>query len=147
MIRPISDILRFNNLNCEINAVYHVVSVRLGISDSAMQILYTVCCIDGNCTITDVCKMTGISKQTINSSLRNLESDGIIRLEKCGRRKQIRLTDKGEKLTETTVQLVIEAENRVFSQWTAEERQQYILLTQKYLEMFSIETEGLGADK
>lgn len=146
MIKPDSEMLRFNNLNSEIAALYHEAAVKLGISDSAMQILYTVCCFENDCIISDVCRMTGISKQTINSSLRKLEEDGILYLEQCGgRKKYIRLTEKGELLADKTARKIIEIENRIFARWSDEEKKMYIALTRKYLEMFREET-GIGGE-
>lgn len=139
MIKLNSEILRFNNLNSEIYAVYHEAAVKLNISDSVMQILYTVCCHENECTIRDICRETGISKQTINSSLRNLERDGILYLEKRGRLKCVCLTEKGEQLVEQTAAKIIKAENSIFDRWTKEEKETYIELTRKFLEMMRTE--------
>ena len=38
----INDMKRFNHLISEIDAVYHEAALKLGLSDSAMLILYTV---------------------------------------------------------------------------------------------------------
>lgn len=143
MIKLNSEILRFNNLISEISALYHEASVKLGISDSAMQILYTVCSSESDCIISDVCRMTGISKQTVNSSLRNLEKNGILYLEQCGGRKRfIRLTEKGQQLADKTARKLIEIENRIYEKWSTDENEQYIALTKKYLEMFREELNG-----
>ena len=48
MIKSNSEMIRFNNLNSEIFALYHEASVKLGLSDSAMQIFYTVCSSENN---------------------------------------------------------------------------------------------------
>ncbi|MDE7293551.1 MAG: hypothetical protein K2N72_03910, partial [Oscillospiraceae bacterium] len=41
---------RFNDLHLEINAAYHEAALRLGLSDSAFHVLYTVCC-EGECFV------------------------------------------------------------------------------------------------
>jgi len=66
----------FNLLLSEIDAAYHDAALRLGLSDSAMLILYTICWCDGECLLSDI--TSGASKQTINSALRKLEADNII---------------------------------------------------------------------
>lgn len=143
MIKLNSDMLRFNNLISEISALYHEASVRLGVSDSAMQILYTVCSSESDCIISDVCRMTGISKQTVNSSLRNLEKNGVLYLERCGGRKRIiRLTEKGQQLADKTARKLIEVENKIFAKWSTDDKEQYISLTKKYLETFREELSG-----
>lgn len=125
---------RFNHLNGEIEAVYHEISLRLGLSDSASKILYTICNEGDSCLLNDICKLSGLSKQTINSALRKLEADGILYLKQAdGRKKRVCLTEQGKCLAEKTAMRIIEAENEIFAGWTAEERKTYLALTQKYL--------------
>ena len=68
---------RFNYLIVETDAVYHEAALKLGLSDSALQILYTVCDYDGGdaCPLQEISRRTGISKQTINSAIRKLEKE------------------------------------------------------------------------
>ena len=80
---------------------------------------------------------SGASKQTINSALRKLESEGIVYLETVeGRKKKVYLTENGRKLAGNTVLRVIEAENEIFASWSDEEKSIYIDLTQRYLAQF-----------
>lgn len=145
MIEMNNEIKRFNHLTSEINAAYHETAVKFGISDSAMQILYTLCSCGEPCPISEVCHLTGISKQTINSALRKLEQEGIIRLEQGGgRNKLILLTEKGKALSARTAIKIIEIENRIFDCWTKKEREVYLSLTQEYLDLFRKETEKLN---
>ena len=67
---------RFNMLSSEIDSAYHAASRKLGISDSAMMILYALCEGGGECMLSDVTSCIG--KQTVNSALRRLEADGIV---------------------------------------------------------------------
>lgn len=140
MIMMNREMKRFNHLISEINALYHEAALKLGISDSAMNILYTVCSKDDVCLISDVCRLTGISKQTINSALRKLEEDGIVYLEAYdGRHKSIHLTESGETLAGQTAMKIIEIENKVFEAWPKDRRKLYLTLTQEYLDMFQNE--------
>lgn len=54
---------RINNLLAETDAVYHQASLRLGIADSTMRILYTILDNGERCLLSDVYKQSGISKQ------------------------------------------------------------------------------------
>ena len=144
MIAINNELKRFNHLTSEINSVYHGSAVKFGISDSAMQILYTVCSEGSSCMISDVCRLTGISKQTINSALRKLEQGDYIRLEKPGNKnKRIVLTENGKALAERTAAKVIATENEIFGSWSDEKKNMYISLTKEYLDMFRKEAEKL----
>ena len=80
---------QFNYLLSEIDAVYLEASQKLCLSDSAMQILYVISNHREECLLSEIYRLSGISKQTINSALRKLEADGIVRLESlAGRRKR-----------------------------------------------------------
>lgn len=126
---------RFNLLVSEIDTVYHDAALKLGMSDSTMLVLYTLCTCDGECMLGDI--TSGASKQTINSALRKLEAEGIVYLEVFkGRKKRVYLTKKGRQLAGKTVLKVIEAENEIFASWSEEEKSIYIDLTQRYLADF-----------
>lgn len=125
----------FNFLISQIDVVYHEVALKLGITDSAMLILYALCSNNGECMLGDI--ISGASKQTINSALRKLEVDKIIYLKTfSGRKKKVYLTEKGKVLVKDTVLRVIKVENDIFSSWSDEERGIYIGLTQRYLRDF-----------
>ena len=128
---------RFNYLSNEIDNAYHEAALKCGLSDSAMIILYTICNNGEECLLSDVTQLSGISKQTINSSIRRLEEDDVVYLETLGRRKKkICLTDKGRVLVNDTVFKIIRIENEIFDSWTTEEQKLYIELTQRYLSDF-----------
>lgn len=128
---------RFNYLTSEIDAAYHEAALKLGLSDSAMQILYAICNNGDGCLLSDICRLSGTSKQTINSALRKLEAEDVVYLKTfSGRKKMVCLTDKGKILMKNTVLRVVEIENEIFGSWTEAERKIYIDLTQKYLSSF-----------
>lgn len=128
---------RFNYLATEIDAAYHEVAWKLGLTDSAMQILYTICNYGDECLLSDITRLSGISKQTINSALRKLEREHIVYLENSmGRKKKVILTDEGKELIKKTVLPLIQIENDIFGSWTKEERDLYLELTQRYLLSF-----------
>ena len=126
---------RFNQLITQIDAVYHDVALKLGISDSTLRILYTVCWCGGECQLSEI--TSGVSKQTINSALRKLEADNIVYLKAFeGRKKKVCLTDKGYDFVKDTVLRLIAIENAIFDSWSDEERTAYMELTKRYLSTF-----------
>ena len=139
---------RFNYLLSETTTVYHDAAARLGLSYRVMQILYTVCS-DGDglrCPLSDVCRQTGISKQTVNSALRRLEAEGLAYLERTGgKRKDVCLTEAGTALAGRTAARIMEAENAVFASWPQEDVEAYLALTAKYLAAFREQTQTLPA--
>ena len=68
---------QYTYLAGEINALYHEAAVKTGISDSVQNILYVLCEKGGKCLQSEISRLTGISRQTINSAIRKLEKEGI----------------------------------------------------------------------
>lgn len=125
---------RFNYITSEMNAAYHEATVKLGLSDSAMIVLYTVCICGDGCPIGDILHHSGISKQTVNSSLRKLERNGILTLAAVdGKQKKVMLTEHGKSLAESTAMRVIRIENAIFDFWSEEEQKTFLELNQRYL--------------
>ena len=117
---------RFNYLISEIDSVYHEAALKLGLSDSAMSILYAICDNGEGCLLQEICFYTGISKQTINSALRKLEKEGIVYLELLNAKsKKVYLTDKGRELAEKTAFRVLQMEDESY--------EKYRELTESYL--------------
>ena len=135
----------YNLLTSEIDEAYHNASLKLGLSDSAMMILYALCSRENPCPLLEIAKLTGISRQTIHSAIKKLEAQGILTLESPGgRRKLVRLTEEGMELAEKTAGRLIKIEKEIFDSWTGEELEQYIRLTGRYLEQFREKTGRLG---
>jgi len=89
-----SRIHRINYLNAEIDALYHHASLKSGLSDSASMVLYTIYYNGENCLLSDIYKKSGISRQTVNSAIHNLEKKHIVYLEQhTDRAKKDVLTD------------------------------------------------------
>lgn len=125
---------RSTYLQSEIDGVYHEIAQKMGLSDSAMIILYTLQMHDGACSLQTVCKRSGLTKQTVNSALRKLEREGTVYLAPDGARsKRVCLTEAGKALAGRTVCRLMTAENEIFASWTEEETKQYLALTESYL--------------
>ena len=120
---------------CETNAVYHELAQALDLSDSVMQVLYTALTGGGSCTVREVCFLTGISKQTLNSALRKMESDGLLRLEAVdGKQKRICLTEAGLALANKTALVELDMETAILDSWPEEDREAYLRLMKRYLD-------------
>lgn len=129
-----SELKRFNYLLGELQAAYHDASVKLGVSDSVSNILYTICDAGGKCPIHAICSQTGLSKQTVNSALRNLENDGVVYLEAADKKtKNVCLTDAGKQFADRTAMRIIEMENEILQSWDRQDVKNYLSLTEKYL--------------
>ena len=126
---------RYNYLVGEIDATYHEISTRLGLSDSVMRILYTICDNGTDCPLQKICRLTGLSKQTINSALRKLENEGVIYLEPLGpKNKNVCLTESGKRMAEQTAGRIMMMENAIFASWPREDMERYVALTETYLQ-------------
>ena len=139
-----AEVKRYNYLISEIEAVYHEAALRFGLSDSAMMTLYVLSGQGGTCALADLPYYTGLTKQTLNSAVRKLEAEGVLESVAVGaRKKELRLTDTGKQLCAKTVERLIEAENALFEAWKPEERQLYLALTKRYLDMIRVKVKEL----
>lgn len=107
---------QYTYLAGEINALYHEAAVKMGISDSIQNILYVICeRRENRCLQSEISRLTGISRQTINSAIRKLEKDEIVYLEQGkGRNTIVCLTEKGKKFALEKVYPLFEVENKIW---------------------------------
>lgn len=126
---------RLNYSISELGSVYHDIACKFGISDSVMAVLYGMSLMNGKCPLNDICRMSGIPKQTINSAIRKLENDEMIYLEnRNGKAKTLFFTEKGKDFADKTVIHLISAENRILKSWSENDADLYIKLNQRYAE-------------
>ena len=71
-----ADMNRFNSLITQTDSIYREAAFKLGLTYSAMMVLYAVFNNGGSCPISDICAF-GINKQTVNSALRKLETEAV----------------------------------------------------------------------
>lgn len=135
---------RFNYLFGETEAAYHEVSLKMGYPDSAMKILYAICDNGGSCPLRTIRRRSGLSKQTMNSAIRKLEAEDILRLELDGARAKIAfLTAHGQTVAEATAMRILEIEKDIFARWSEEEVETYLRLTEQFLTNFRERTAHL----
>ena len=129
-----ADLNRINLIMGETDGVYHDAAVRLGLSDSAMRILYAIRTQGSGCELSLLPRLTGLTKQTINSSLRKLEQEEILTLSPSeGRKKRLVLTEKSEGLIANTIVRLMALENAIFDSWPEQDMQLFLELNQRYL--------------
>ena len=125
----------FNQIYKKTNEIYHDIALRLGLSDSAFDILYSISELGDGCLQKDICNATCIPKQTIHSSIRQMEKSGYLTLSSGkGRSMHITLTDLGKNLLERTIYPVMQMEDEAFHCMTDEECQQMLALFGKYIQ-------------
>lgn len=123
----------YNHIYKEANDIYHEIARKLQLSDSALDIFYTIFEMGDNCLQRDICKASCMPKQTVNSSIRKLQTDGYLTLSPGkGRSMHIHLTASGQKLIQEKLVPLIRIENDAFEDMTVEECEQLIHLNAKY---------------
>lgn len=126
-------IYRINCLTEDIDSLYHQAALKLGVSDSVLFILYMTYVNGEKCLLYDIYKLSGISKQTINSAIRKLENEEIVHLEKHnGKTKMVCFTEKGKSFAEQTAAKLLETECNAFRDWSEEEIDIYLRLIEKH---------------
>lgn len=126
---------RINYLITETDAAYHDLARVFGLSDSVLMIFYALTDADGQCPLASIYRQTGCSKQTINSALRKLEAEKLVYLRPAdGKSKIVCLTERGAALAGRTAGVIQRAENEIYASWPEGELQEYLRLTQKYLD-------------
>lgn len=124
---------RYNLLLSEMDAAYHDMAVRCGLSDSALRVLYTISAEGESCALSQICESTYMSKQTLHSAIRKLEAEGFVTLEnETSRRKRVCLTAQGKALAQRTALPLMEIENNIFMGWSEEEWTTYFRLTERF---------------
>lgn len=125
---------RYNYLFGETGMAYHEISLKLGLPDSAISVLYAILERGDRCLLREICHYTGMSKQTVNSSLRKLEAERVLYLELVdGKNKMVCLTEDGKALAERTAGRVLALEDEIFASWPQEDVQRYLELTERFL--------------
>lgn len=112
----------FNHIYKEFNEIYHEATLKMGLSDSAFDILYSIVDLGDGCSQSDICKYSCLSKQTVNSSIKKMSSLNYLTFKPGkGRVMQIFLTDKGRQLLDEKIYPIIKKENEAFLCMTDEE--------------------------
>lgn len=125
----------YNNLFRLGNELYHNVAVKMGMSDSAFDILYALDDLGDGCLQKDVCATAGMTKQTVSTSVHKLERAGVVELRiERGRGTHLYLTQAGRALVEERIRPMVAAEEAAFADMAPRERIELLRLSRAYLE-------------
>ena len=137
----------FQQLNYSASRIanaYHEAARRLELSDSELDILYTLCTHAPGCCQSAIYKETGASRSTVNSAIRKMEKAELLYLTPGqGRNTQVYLTEKGQALAESTVRRLIALEKVIYESWTPEERETFLRLNRDYAEKLAAQVRTL----
>ncbi len=122
---------RFNKTFYYTDNLYRLISKKLDIPYSHYLILYLVRSETCLPYCQKIVEETGEPKQTINSSLKKLEKEGIIELVKENKLKRICLTSNGIKYCEKTIDKIIDAEIDAFNTFNKKDIEQYLEINEQ----------------
>ncbi|MGF7143870.1 DNA-binding MarR family transcriptional regulator [Anaerotaenia torta] len=127
----------YNGIIKENEQLYRNVTKALGLSDSAFWILYALRETEGGITQKDIINANYLPPQTINSALKKLEAEGFVELCTVSdkRKKQVRLTEKGEQLAAQTADRVLTIEMETMGSLTPQEQEEFLGLFRKYTDL------------
>lgn len=125
--------------------LYHRLARACGLPDCAFWLLYTLRSEEAPLTQTQLSEQLSLPKQTVNSALKKLVEEGVLRLEAADgnlKNKRVCLTEAGEAFLRRTVDRVFGVESAAAARLTEEERSALVALSQKLLDAFRAETEA-----
>ena len=132
-----TDTQKFTSITGEIDSLYHEAALRLGQSDSTMTVLYTLLGTGGQCNISEICRLSGMRKQTLNSALRKLEQNDLLCLRSStSKNKTVILTEKGYETALQSAGKLQKIEEETLKEWTQEEIDTFFCLAERYLNRF-----------
>ncbi len=142
----IGKLSEYNRMGQKFANIYSDYAASHGIAESVLSVLYSVYLGGETTTQTDICEQWSASMQTVNSCLKKMEKDGLLRLsqvEHNRRKKKIVLTSEGELLAKRLVVPLVEAENAAFLSLDSEEQELLFSLTEKHLAFLKTEIEKI----
>ncbi len=137
-----SKIVAYNQLTKELEELYQLYAKKSGLSETTLWILYCVHERQEPYTQKELCDIWSYSRQTINSALKNLETQGLIELVSLPenrKNKQLLLTASGKKLVNKIILPLVEAEKNAFIQLGEEDSRKFLSLTKRHTELLHME--------
>lgn len=139
-----NDIVKeFNQLQKKMESLYNKLAKSSGISDTAFWIIYTIKNEKETYKQKDLCDIWSCCKQTINSSLKKMEQQNIIKLISTSENKKdkkIILTEYGEKIARELIEPVNEIEKK--SLGDIAQGRKFLSLFKNYIETMEVETQN-----
>lgn len=138
------------SINKEIDDLYHKIADFYHFSDSAFWVLYSLYIENEELTQKEICDNWTYSKQTINSTIKNLLELSYIEMEKdkpSNHGRKIRLTKLGKKICDDTIANVFKAENESFSKVNEKDLDTVINILNSSYMAFKREIEKISGGK
>ena len=135
-MEPLQDgtLREFTRLYKEYDSIFHSIALAMGLSDSALTVLYHIWELGDGCLQRDIAASAWVSKQTVHSTIRQLRERGYLSL--CpgrGRDMHIHLTGKGQALVREQIRPIAQMESDAFRALAPEERRELLRLTARYV--------------
>lgn len=124
-----------NQLDKKQDELYRRYALHLGISDTTLWVLYSLCETDEVYTQNTLAETWCIPKQTLNSVINNLVQLGYVQLKPMSNArnsKTIHLTKSGIDFCNNTIEPLFQAEQTAFSRLSPSERSTAISLVKKH---------------
>ncbi|MCI1218299.1 MarR family winged helix-turn-helix transcriptional regulator [Bifidobacterium crudilactis] len=113
-----------------------------GMTGNTLMIFYVISNIGPDVTPRKIIDKLHLPKQTVTSTLNVMEGKGYIIREtspNSGREKVIQLTDSGQRLSDGILAQLYEVESGAYSQLSSEERDEFIRINQKLLDLLHLD--------
>ncbi|MDO4690164.1 MAG: hypothetical protein Q4A58_02590 [Fusobacterium sp.] len=130
----------------ELDNIYHQMAKQNDLSDCAFWVLYILYDEHKLYSQSSLCEELSYSKQTINSTIFKLKKDGLLTLQvvpKTRNRKNIILTEKGNKIVNQVIGKIKEVEYNAFSRFKEKDRKLYLKLSRVLVEYLNEEFKRL----
>lgn len=139
-------LMKYNEIIKENDEVYRHLAKRFDMSECTFWILYSLRTAPAPLTQSELCKLLYEPKQTVNSSLKKLETEGYLTLTPGSdrRSKVIALTQKGFALAGGSADKVISAEEHAMLSLSETEQTMFLSLFRKYTDAFKIQIKEMN---
>ena len=107
---------QLNGILCEMDSIYQTLLSAKNISDGEFVVLNAILSLGEGCLQKDIAENSYMSKKTINSTIKKLEKEGLIKL-KAGKypNMHIYLTKHGLDHIKNNIMPIVDVENRVLN--------------------------------
>lgn len=123
----------YNEIMSIIEGSYHKAALKLHCTDSEIHILYMLNVYPNGCNQSALYTELGLTKSTVNSTLKKMEKNGFINIVPAkGRNTWVSATKSGKQLIKNTIHQIIQIENEIFDTWSKEEQEMFIRLNKDF---------------
>ncbi|MCH4208069.1 MAG: MarR family transcriptional regulator [Solobacterium sp.] len=132
--RARASLQEYNRLYAEENDIYRKYAKKIGMPEAAFWIMYTLRDSDNALPQKELCQKLALPKQTVNSALKKMETEGVLKLsiETDRRSRLVTLTKKGIRTAEKSVDAVFGWEQEAMNELSENEQKKLIALFRRY---------------